>query len=179
MKTTLNKIREHGPCGIKPEPDGTLTGLCKLMAHLGKTTTDDEPVDLLTILESNGFDDALWCLRAVDGYEREIRLFAVACARDVEHLTDDPRVKECNDVAERFANGLATAEELAKAREAARGAARWASREAARWPSREAAWAAREAAWAATEEAALGAAEEAALEEKQKSRFIAMCEANP
>ena len=70
ITTTLNKIREHRPCQ---------DGWPKLLKNLGKTVADDEPVALTTILDSNGLDDALWCLRAVDGHDREIRLFAVAC----------------------------------------------------------------------------------------------------
>ena len=113
--TTLNKIRSHGPC-----PDGWT----KLLRHLGKTQADDEPVSLLTILDSNGLDDALWCLRAVDGHKREMRLYAVWCARQVQHLMTDPRSVAALDVAERHANGQATDEELAAARDAAEGAAR-------------------------------------------------------
>ena len=67
MKTTLAAIREHSPCA---------DGWAKLLRHLGKTSADAEPLMLLTILESNGLDDALWCLRAVDGHKREIRLLA-------------------------------------------------------------------------------------------------------
>jgi hypothetical protein len=115
MKTTLNKIREHSPCA---------DGWAKLLTHLGKTKADDAELDLLTILKSNGLDDALWCLRAVEGFDREKRLYAVWCARQVEHLNSDPRVKACNDVAERFANGLATVSELAAAWDAAWAVAR-------------------------------------------------------
>jgi len=68
MRTTLKKIRAHGPCK---------DGWEQLLKHLGKTKADDEPLSILTILDSNGLDDALWCLRAVDGHEREMRLFAV------------------------------------------------------------------------------------------------------
>jgi len=49
--TTLNEIREHSPCK---------EGWEKLLAHLGKTKADAEPLHLLTVLESNGLDDALW-----------------------------------------------------------------------------------------------------------------------
>ena len=111
--TTLNKIREHGPC---------LGGWAKLLRHLGKTQADDEPLALGTILDSNGLDDALWCLRAVDGHQREVRLFAVWCARQVQHLMTDPRSLVALDVAERHANGQATDLELDAARAAA-----WAS----------------------------------------------------
>ena len=89
MKTTLNQIRACKPCGLKPDRNGVLRGLCLLMHNLGKTETDDEPISIITILESNGLDDALWCLRAVPGFDREKRLYAVACARDVPHLMTD------------------------------------------------------------------------------------------
>ena len=87
------------------------------------------------ILQSNGLDDALWALRCLEGADREIRLFTVDCARQVQHLMTDPRSLAALDVAERFANGLATSEELdaawAAARDAARAAAWAAARDAA------------------------------------------------
>ena len=105
--TTLSGIRKHGPCA---------DGWAKLCAHLGITLaaakTDETPIPLLTILESNGLDDALWCLRAVTGHDREIRLHAVWCARQVQHLMTDPRSIAALDVAERHANGEATDAEL-------------------------------------------------------------------
>ena len=110
MKTTLNKIRAHSPCANDWE---------KLLRNLGKTKADDEPLALTTILESNGLDDALWCLRAVDGHQREMRLYAVECARSVQHLMTDKRSLDAIDVAERFANGKATQQELNAARAAA------------------------------------------------------------
>jgi hypothetical protein len=119
MKTTLNAIRAHSPCA---------NGWAKLLRHLGKTAADDEPLLIRTILESNGIDDALWCLRAVPCHDREIRLYSVACARDVQHLMTDPRSLAALDVAERFANGQATADELAVARAAAGAVARNAAR---------------------------------------------------
>ena len=114
MKTTLNKIRAHAPCA---------SGWTKLLHNLGKTKADDEPLAITTILDSNGLDDALWCLRAVDGHQREIRLYAVDCARSVQHLANDQRSIEAIDVAERHAYSLATDDELAAARDAARAAA--------------------------------------------------------
>jgi hypothetical protein len=59
MKTTLNKIREQSPC---------TEGWIKLLGALNKTKADDEDVSFLTILESNGVDDALWCLRSTPEY---------------------------------------------------------------------------------------------------------------
>jgi hypothetical protein len=114
MKTTLNKIRSRRPC----QP-----GWAKLLNHLGKVAPDDDPLPLTTILDSNGLMDALWCLRAVDGHDREIRLFAVWCARQVQHLMTDQRSIAVLDVAERFAKGEATQAELAAAAYAAYAAA--------------------------------------------------------
>ncbi len=110
MKTTLNAIRKHQPCA---------DGWQKLLRHLGKKTADDEPVSIITILDSNGLDDALWCLRAVTGHDREIRLYAVWCARQVQHLMTDPRLIAALDVAERCANNLATEHDLSAALDAA------------------------------------------------------------
>lgn len=127
MYTTLNQIREKSPCE---------SGWRKLLAHLGKTKAYDEPVAITTILDSNGLDDALWCLQAVKSHDREIRLFCVWCARQVQHLMDDPRSIAALDVSERFANGEATEADMAAA-----WAAAWA---AARDSARDAAWAAQE-----------------------------------
>jgi hypothetical protein len=110
MKTSLNKIRLYSPC---------TSGWTKLLKHLGKTVADDVELDLLTVLESNGLDDTLWCLRAVDGFDKEKRLMAVAFAREVQHLMTDPRSIAALDVAERFAHGEATTEELRVAYSAA------------------------------------------------------------
>ncbi len=106
MKTTLNQIREKGPCK---------SGWMKLLATLGKIQADDEPVTILQVLDSNGLADALWCLRAVQGRNKEIRLYMVWCARQVQHLMKDPRSWKALEVAEAFARGMATAEELAVA----------------------------------------------------------------
>ena len=142
MLTTLNAIRAHSPCA---------GGWQKLLRYLGKTAADDMPLSIATILDSNGFDDALWCLHAIEGHDREIRLYAVWCARQVQHLMRDPRSLAALDVAERHANGQATDAELAAARAAA-GDAAWAAAKAA----------ARNAAWAAAREAARVAARVAA-----------------
>ena len=146
MKTTLNKIRSRGPC---------VNGWEKLLTHLGKTKADDEPLDLLTILDSNGIDDALWCFRAVEGCDKEIRLYAVWCAGQVQRLMKDPRSIDVLDVAERFANGTASNEELSVAWAVARDAAmdaRAAAGYAAAAAAGDAALAAWTAAWTATKE---------------------------
>ena len=106
---------------------------------------------------------------------RTLRLFAVWCARQVQHLMTDARSITALDVAERFANGDATQAELAAARAAARGAAKaaaWAAACNAAWDAagaaaRDAAWdavraAARDAAWDAARDAVRAAARGAA-----------------
>lgn len=158
MQTTLNQIRQKSPC---PE------GWTKLLRHLGKTTADDAPLSIVTILDSNGLDDALWCLRAVKDQDREIRLYAVWCARQVQHLMIDSRSIEVLDAAERFANGDGTKKELTAARAAAGAAAR-AAESAATWDAAGASAgaaagdAAGNAAWDAAGDAARAAARAAA-----------------
>ena len=121
--TTLKKIRAQSPCA---------GGWAKLLRYLDKTQPDDEPLALVTILDSNGLDDALWCLRACDDIDREARLYAVWCARQVRHLMTDPRSLAALDVAERYAEGEATGEELTAARAAASVAATDVATDAAR-----------------------------------------------
>jgi len=138
--TTLNHIRENNPCA---------GGWRKLLTHLGKNDPY-APLAYSTILESNGIDDALWCLRAEPQHSRIWRMYAVRCARRVQHLMTDECSLQVLDVAERHARGLATDEELAAARDAARGSARGSAWVAAWVAARGSAWvAAREAAWAA------------------------------
>ena len=153
ITTTLNRIREHSPCA---------EGWEKLLKHLGKTKADDEPLPFSVILESNGLDDALWCCRAEPQYAREWRLYAVWCARQVQHLMTDPRSLAALDVAERYANGHATDAELETAWDAARAAAgpAWAAAVYAAWAAAQAsAWA---AAWDAAGASARAAARAAA-----------------
>jgi|AntAceMinimDraft_13_1070369.scaffolds.fasta_scaffold34278_3 hypothetical protein len=150
MNTTLNQIRENSPC---------TDGWQKLLVHLGKTQADDEPLSIITVLDSNGLADALWCLRAVEGYDREIRLYTVWCARQVQHLMTDKRSFDALAVAERYANGLATEYELDIARDAAKDAAKDAQWDA-QWDAAYSA--ARHAQWAAAYSAARHAAYSAA-----------------
>ena len=152
MKTTLNKIRSHAPCA---------EGWEKLLSYLGKTKADDEPLEITTILDSNGLDDAIWCLRAVEGYDRELRLFAVRCVRQVQHLLTDKRSLDALDVAERYANGDATEKEMDAAQSAA-----WAARYA-REAAYDAVWSAAGGARAATS-AAVWSAAEGARDEMRK-----------
>ena len=136
MHTTLNAIRAHAPC---------TSGWARLLRYLGKTEADDGLLPILTIIDSNGLDDALWCLRTVGGHDREIRLLGVAYARRVQHLMYHPDSVAALDVAERCAHGEATVEELAAARAAAWTVA-WVAVRQCVTPAAQAA----EAAWAAS-----------------------------
>lgn len=142
MYTTLNRIRAHDPC---------TDGWGKLLNHLGKTKPDDEPLPLLTILDLSGLDDALWCFRAVEGFEKEKLRLVIGFAREVKHLMP-VQSRKALDVFEQYAKGLATQEEFEAARRAAVDAADAADADViattAAWATYSAARAARAAAWA-------------------------------
>ena len=167
MNTTLNQIRAHSPC---------TNGWTKLLSYLGKTKADDEPLSIVTILESNGFDDALWCLRAVEGHDREIRLYAVWCARQVQFLMTSEEARAALDVAEMHANGLADDDELAAAYGEAQAAALYAARVASCAAARAAA-ASGESARAAAYFAAYDAAGDAAYDAARAAARAASCAA--
>ena len=165
FQVTLKDLRKAGAC---------IAGYNKLVCALTGMEFDperetyirfrhDEPISIEYVLRSNGLDDALWALRAVPDADRDCRHYAVWCAREVQHLMTDPRCIHALDVAERYADGQATDDELKAAREAARAAAWDAARDAAWDAARDAAWAAAwDAAWAAAWDAAWDAAREAA-----------------
>ena len=143
---------------------------------------NNDKISLQFVLESNGFDDALWTLRCIDSVERDARLYAVWCARQVQHLMTDNRSIAALDAAERYANGQATDDEIDAARTAAidaawdaeRGAARNVASTAARAAAWDVAWAAAwDVAWAAAWDVAGNAARDAARD-SQKDMLILM-----
>ena len=139
--TTLNEIRAAGPCDDVWED---------LLKHLGKTQSDDEPLHLMTILESNGFEDAMWCLRAA-ALDRLSRHFQAWCAEQVLHLfeAEHPNDSRVRDQIAMLRNDDASPEDRA---------AVWA---AAWYAARDARATARDAACAATGPAAWDAARDA------------------
>jgi len=159
--TTLSRIRAGSPCQ---------DGWAKLLAYIGKTKADDEELSLLTVLESNGLDDALWVLSCAMPDDRLARHFQAWCAEQVLPIfeadcPDDGRI--ANQIA-MLRNDSATEGERAAASDAAWAAAWDAARAAARAAARSAAWgaasdaarsAARDAAWAAASDAARSAQE--------------------
>src|ERR1035437_582186 len=131
-----------------------------------KYIKDDETHTILSFLDIKEipFEDKLWLIFRNDFVsDKLMRLFAVWSARQVQHLMKDERSIKALDIAEAFANGNASSEELAAALAASRDAAWAASLAAARAAARDAAWAAaRDAAWAASRDASLAAARAAA-----------------
>ena len=146
-----------------------------------KLRADNEPLPLVTILNINGLDDALLALQSIDDTS-QVRRYRVWCARQVQHLMTDPRSLTALDVAERYADGQATDDDLAAALVAARAAAsvavmaaeRAAARAAASVASSDAAWAAAcDAAWAAASDATWVAARAAGFSEERAARVSA------
>ena len=118
-----------------------------------KYIKDDETHTILSFLDIKEipFEDKLWLIFRNDFVsDKLMRLFAVWSYRQTLAFIANPdkRSIECANIAEKFANGLATQEELSAAESAA-----WSARSAARsaaWSAesaRSAAWSARSAAW--------------------------------
>jgi len=170
LTTTFNLIRKANACA----------GRYKFLRNALHAVTDDEPINLLTILETNGLDDAIWALSATaENCDTVARLMAADFAEQVlpiwQKYSEDTRPELAIKAARDFANGLITAEQRAAAGDAAwaaAGAAAWAAARAAAWAAAgdaagaaagDAAWAAaRAAAWAAAGHAARAAAGDAA-----------------
>ena len=161
VSTTLRKLREHNAC----EPR-----YIHLRDSLGSSWGDDDEIDIVKILETNGLSDALWIPETAlcgEFIQRRYRLFAVACCQEVLHLMKDRRSRDAVRVAHLYAYGEATTKELAATWDAALYASRdatWASAWDAAWDAARAAArvAARAAAWAAARAAARVADRDAA-----------------
>ena len=111
ITTTLRAIREQ-------EPSSDL--LEKLIKNLNGMS-EDEPLKFSTIVESNGIEDALWCLRSLpDEHLPAIRLLAADIAERVLHIyeekfPDDKRPREAIKAARDFANGKIDKDQLKRA----------------------------------------------------------------
>ena len=155
MKTmTVEDIMKHNPCYTRER-------IIELWA--GREALSFADVAKLDIPDV----DKIWA--GVHFYmdDRQHRLFAVRCARRAlsRILDPNPRGVAACDVAERFANGEASEEELTAASDAASAAwsaARSDASYAARSARSAASYAARDAAWSAASDAASDAAEFAA-----------------
>ena len=173
LTTTFRKLRTAGACA----------GRYKFLRAALKGVEDDDPINLLTILETNGIDDALWALNAtVENCDQVARLMAADFAETAlpiwrKHYPDDKRPELAIQAARDFAYARITAQQRDAAGAAAWAAAGDAAGDAARAAARDAAWdaaraaaraaardAARDAAWAAAGAAAGAAAWAAAVD---------------
>lgn len=151
MKTINNElIRSFSPCyepsEIVTDENETLTVVEWVVKYRDKVKSK---ADIVWLLCRNEFMS-----------DKELRLFAVWCAREALKLVKnpDPRSIQACNVAEKFANGESTQEELAAAWDAA-----WTAVRDARDNAKDAAWAARNAARNAAARNARDAAREAAV----------------
>ena len=150
--TTLNQIKNYSPCS---------EGWQKLLKFLNKTEADDEPIDMLTILESNGLSDCLWAFKCTPEHNNIYRLIAADFAESVLHIYEkeypnDNRPRLAIQASRDYANGVIDA------------AARDAARDAARAAAGDAAWA---AAWDAARAATWDAARAAAWDAEQNKQI--------
>ena len=115
LTTTFKLLRGHHACKDR----------YAVLRKALKGRRDNEPIGIVEVLDSNGLADALWALRAVpdeQAAERDklARLFACWCVRQIWHLLTDERSRTAIEVAERYAVGEATHDDLkAAARSAA------------------------------------------------------------
>jgi len=120
LTLTFAEARKHGAC---------LDRYKKFAEFKGGVTKwgANKPFPLLEVLDNNGLDDALWALRCCQPEverDRLARLFACDCAEKVlpiyeKQYPKDIRPRQAIEVARKFANGEATQDALAAARDAA------------------------------------------------------------
>ena len=148
MKTKINyrDLVAMGPCyhpndiGIKSKYSASIPDFIKIYRDKVKNK-----------------EDIMWVIcRNAYMTDKDLRLFAVWCAREALKLVDNPDPRSVNacDIAEKYANNGATDEELAASKDAAMAA----SKAAARAAARAAGAAAKDAAMAAAKDAARAAA---------------------
>ena len=96
-------------------------GYRKLAAHLGgvRSYGQNTPIPLTTILDSNGLDDTLWVLdhATIEDALRVRRLLACDYAEHVLPIYErqypgDNRLRRAIETSRRYADGLATDEEM-------------------------------------------------------------------
>lgn len=177
--TTLKDIRAANPCGTYAH----LLEFLEVTATEAKHCTN--PLPVLTVMESNGVDDALWVIDNVIKNEYLSRCIAADMAEMVLHIfeaecpnDDRPRMaiqiaRNPNSTRKQLAAAEAAAWDAARAARAAARAAVWAAVGATARASRASVWAAARASracvWAAARAARV--TEQAALREKQEARL--------
>ncbi len=115
LTTTFKLLHSKGAC---------TDGYRKLAKYLGGVDAygEDKEINLLTILDSNGVDDAAWSLRAtVQDADVINRLIACDFAESVLHIFEskrpgDDRPRKAIEAARGFAAGTVSIEDMRKAR---------------------------------------------------------------
>ena len=156
LTTTFTLLRKANAC---------TEGYRTLAKYLGSVTKygASTPIDLLTILDSNGLLDTMWCLRATQQEADALtvaRLFAIDCAERVLPIFEakypnDQRPRQAIQAAKDYMAGKIS---------------RWALRAAAAYAA--AAYAAADAATAAYADAAYAAATDADAEREQQTTVL-------
>ena len=115
LTTTFRRLRSAGAC----------TERYKFLRAALKGVKDTEPINLLTILRTNGLDDALWALSATSkNCDKVARLMAADFAEEVlpiwtRKYSRDKRPELAIKAARDSAHGRISVEELDAARAAA------------------------------------------------------------
>ena len=114
LTTTFQRLRSAGAC----------TERYKFLRAALKGVKDTEPINLLTILRTNGLDDALWALSATsENCDKVARLIAADFAEELlpiwRKYSQDKRPELAIKAARDFAHGRISVEELDAARDAA------------------------------------------------------------
>lgn len=118
LYTTKTLLRKHHACAER----------YKYFFSHHPPIRNDEPIPLVNVLDTNGLDDALWCLRATTApCDKCARLLAADFAEHVLHLFENKfpgndRPRRAIETARAFARGEATSEELRAAYGAAHAA---------------------------------------------------------
>jgi hypothetical protein len=172
LTTTFTLLRRARAC----------TSRYKFLRESLKDVKDDEPINLLTILETNGLDDALWALCATaENCDKVARLMAADFADQVipiwKKYSQDIRPQLAIKAARDFAEGRITRDELTAAEAAARAAARAAAEAATEAAARAAGASASVAATRAAVEAGAWAATWAAMRAAGASASVAAARA--
>jgi len=113
LTTTLNRIRACNPCAL---------GWKKLNNALGSSFDPEQEINLLVILETNGVQDMLWCLRAtIQDSKRTASELAITFAEESLSIFEakypnDNRPRAAIQAAKDFNCGCITKEQLLTAR---------------------------------------------------------------
>lgn len=112
MTTTLALLKQRRACA---------RGYKTLLESLPANYPQDQPINLLHILKSNGVQDMMWALRATEQNEPKVRVAICAdmVARVLKHFEarypDDKRPRDCINACRLFVRGKISLEALQRA----------------------------------------------------------------